>query len=220
MTPGEAAAGRSGLLGPLSSQGAHGGRWVGDWRQETAPSPRVWLASGLRVQMSREAPGHPSARAEKALGQRGGAALPEGCRQTAFSRASPLEVPVTRRTLCRLPHPTPGQGTPTPTCSDTPGHPRPAPSALSHYPLQGLSPGVGVSCRSQKDPCPTHRGPAGPGAPGAQTLTCCPGMGGSTLSACRRLGECMLDVRLMVRSQPDETSLTPRPVHIPRLEGG
>ena len=44
--------------------------------------------------------------------------------------------------------------------------------------------------------------------------------GGSTLSACWRLGECMLDVRLMVRSRPDGTSLTPRPVRVPPLEGG
>lgn len=172
--------------------------------------------------MSREAPGHPSACAEKALGQRGGAALPEGRRQTAFSKASPLGVSVTRADTVQAASSDPWAGHTHTTCSDTPGHPRPVPSALSHHPLQGLSPGVGVSCLSQKDPCPSHRGPAGPGAPGAQALTCCPGVGGggSTLSACRRLCECMLGVRLMVRSQPDGTSLTPRPVHIPRLEGG
>ena len=134
--------------------------------------------------MPREAPGHPSACAEKALGQRGGAALPEERRQTAFSKASPSEVSVTRADAVQAASSDPWAGHTHTTCSDTPGHPRPVPSALSHHPLQGLSPGVGVSCRSQKDPCPTHRGPAGPGAPGAQTLTCGPGVGGGVHPIC------------------------------------
>jgi len=71
-----------------------GGWETGDRRQHPHPGSGWQAVSGSRC------PGRPlgthQPAAERALRQQGGAALPEGRGQTAFSKASPSGVPVTR----------------------------------------------------------------------------------------------------------------------------